>query len=402
MPSTSPSSAAPVTPPPDLDERRRTLVSVLWTDSTHKKFVGGPGRNPSRATVELKFIKDLAARMLSASLGHPSVSYYPDGSRTLALAKNPGPTVHRTLCDPAREIILAKRRRKTALPWRSLSLEAKCLVALIAAYDRGGALAFSLNLGTDLLARLTPGTINTRNVIRNRIAARLRAALGSTVPFIMAMEVTPEGRLHVHGVVLPPYAETERVRAALMVAGSKWTAARPDHQLDLRPLYEPVGWSEYMFKDIECRAPGEQGTWFSMSRDMTRIAKGFYESLRNWCAMSLPDLRVGHSVNFFVTATGLEGELRRRQSPLSPDLLDARPDPRGLASRTSPAAPDLYPGAINDALLLQDSVAPDQGHLVREDRHVRQHLCQDREELRLVRLQAQPHQLPALDAQDVR
>jgi hypothetical protein len=173
-------------------------------------------------------------------------------------------------------------------------------------YDGRPAITFSLNLGTDLLARLQPGDRQTRNEVRERIVRSLKAEFGPGVPSVVVLELDRDGRLHTHGVVGVQTEDLHRVDKALRAAGGKWSAAGPEYQLRLKVMYDPIGWWDYITKEFAKIDEHQRALWVGWSQTMKKITKNFYRGIRAWWLANEDDLSIRHSVNFFMQADDLD------------------------------------------------------------------------------------------------
>lgn len=121
----------------------------------------------------------------------------------------------------------------------------------MAAEDRGG-ISFTLNLSPRLQATLAKGGDPAR-LMGHYIGRELRKALGCAMPYAFTFEVSPAGRLHVHGVLVPASFEEDHVLAidrALGKAGGKLKASNIVRlsQSYLGTLYDGLGWHAYLQK----------------------------------------------------------------------------------------------------------------------------------------------------------
>jgi hypothetical protein len=193
--------------------------------------------------------------------------------------------------------------------WREVSVELKLIFGLIAMAEEHDGLVFSLNLGNDLASRLTPGSKDTRNLVRKRIADALKAKLGYNVPFVMVLETEEQGRLHVHGALGLRREDLASAVAALRVAGGKWIGAGDKYQVHVREMYDAVGWWDYMMKHLRRKDPVERVQWVGWSHPAKRAAKTWHATVRSWWAENRDDLDTRHSMHFFLGDASLAGEL---------------------------------------------------------------------------------------------
>lgn len=148
--------------------------------------------------------------------------------------------------------------------------------------------AVSLNRGisreTMLRAHADPKRRMTQNLSKHLSEAGI-----SHLPYAFVFELTPAregGRLHLHGVIDTSgltSAELGCLKVALVRAASVATGAiGGQRQLDLVPLHDPVGWTDYMLKDAT-RTARELGIDdpFMISKPMRRMAKTHFDLLRS-------------------------------------------------------------------------------------------------------------------------
>jgi hypothetical protein len=170
-------------------------------------------------------------------------------------------------------------------------------------------LTFSLNLGTALHDSLTPGSTSARDTVRNRISRALQSKFRRKVPFIMVLEETYQGRLHVHGVIQATRDEMSIVDVALRAAGGPWTAHRgEDRQLVVKPTWGAHGWWEYVIKRLQGVDDARKGDWIGWSLPAKRAAVGLHRQVRHWWTLNRDDLTVRHSMHFYVGDTSLADE----------------------------------------------------------------------------------------------
>lgn len=141
--------------------------------------------------------------------------------------------------------------------------------------------AFTLNLGRDVeeAARVSPDGLLT--YLQERLYRSLRRQVGRVPPFAFVLETTASGRLHLHGVIASISGAPEALRRALTQAGGLWDGAGAEYQLDLQPVWDGEGWSRYCVKDAARtrRALGVKHV-LSLSRDLTRMARDYWATLR--------------------------------------------------------------------------------------------------------------------------
>ncbi|MBK3745877.1 hypothetical protein G3A39_42770, partial [Paraburkholderia aspalathi] len=79
----------------------------------------------------------------------------------------------------------------------------------------------------------------------------LLSALGYIPPFMFTIEYSRDGKLHLHGVIIPApendnVAMRKKITTAMHKAGGKVKYAT---QVKIGVITEPLGWAAYMFKD---------------------------------------------------------------------------------------------------------------------------------------------------------
>lgn len=161
-------------------------------------------------------------------------------------------------------------------PWRKLWQHEKLARAFVVA-DEAGGISFTLNLSGELQDTLSRHADPVRH-LSHRINRELKAH-GVTVPYAFMFEVSPAGRLHVHGVLIPTSFDEDHVLAidrALGRAGGKLKAdgLRFNTQSYLGHLYDGLGWFAY------CRKSGDDAARFLGTNKVTFIST----PLRKLCA----------------------------------------------------------------------------------------------------------------------
>ncbi|NNM72719.1 hypothetical protein [Enterovirga aerilata] len=122
--------------------------------------------------------------------------------------------------------------------------------AFLALQELGPVIGFSLNLSPEIEA-LARSQASPLDWLHRRVRRELKAALGPSVPFLMAIEETDDHRrrLHLHGVLQLDLTTTrpEIITGAFRRAGGEWPKAR-QHQVKLTPSPD-AGWISYALKD---------------------------------------------------------------------------------------------------------------------------------------------------------
>jgi hypothetical protein len=148
--------------------------------------------------------------------------------------------------------------------------------------------AFSLNLSPDVEAAALRGSAKT--VLQDRLRKGFKRYGLQGMEFGFIIEFTPEGRLHIHGIVANAGKQYQLLRAALASAGGTWAGAGTQYQVDVVSMWYGPGWARYLMKGAKVtrRKLGQQSV-LSISRGLRRAAEDYWESLRT-LERSLPAL----------------------------------------------------------------------------------------------------------------
>ncbi|NSL24920.1 hypothetical protein [Agrobacterium tumefaciens] len=161
-------------------------------------------------------------------------------------------------------------------PWRTLWQHEKLARSFEAAGRQNGR-TFTLNLDPAreklLLSRRDPA-----DDLRRRISRELKSALGYLPAYGFTFEVSPSGRLHVHGVLILKYSsdtDMKLVREALARAGGRMMGKAAPRQVAFAKIEDGFGWAAYCQKafDTACNWLGTNKVSY-VSTDLLRLAKG--------------------------------------------------------------------------------------------------------------------------------
>lgn len=191
----------------------------------------------------------------------------------------------------ARIDVVASRKtwdgRKSKKRKDKLSPTEKFSASVWAAVDAKG-VAVSLNLGVSREMMLRHHADPKRRMTQN-LSKHLAAVGLGDIPYAFVFEITPAkdgGRLHLHGVMDASglsATQSRLLHEALIGAASAATGSiGGKRQLDVAPLYNPVGWADYLLDDTP-RTKRELGLDdpFMISKSMRRMAKTHFELLRS-------------------------------------------------------------------------------------------------------------------------
>lgn len=118
--------------------------------------------------------------------------------------------------------------------------------------DEAGGISFTLNLSDELQATLCDHP-NPARLMSGYINRELKKEVGIAFPYAFRFEVSPRGRLHLHGVLIPYSFDEDHVLAidkALGRAGGKQRTdiLRTNTQSYLGTLHDGLGWFAYLQK----------------------------------------------------------------------------------------------------------------------------------------------------------
>lgn len=132
--------------------------------------------------------------------------------------------------------------------WKEASAADK-LKASIALVGKKCGITFNLNLSPAQEKAMRASADPARH-ISDRINRQLKAAGIPNPEYAFALEVSPEGRLHLHGVVSPGPHDLTAIKQALVRAGGKIKGRAASRQLVVRSMPDAPGWNGYVTKDM--------------------------------------------------------------------------------------------------------------------------------------------------------
>lgn len=160
-------------------------------------------------------------------------------------------------------------------PWRTLWQHEKLARSFEAAGRHNGQ-TFTLNLDPTreklMLSRRDPA-----DDLRRRISRELKSALGYLPAYGFTFEISPSGRLHVHGVLVlrsTSDADMKLVREALARAGGRMTGKAAPRQVAFAKIEDGFGWAAYCQKafDTACNWLGTNKVSY-VSTDLLRLSR---------------------------------------------------------------------------------------------------------------------------------
>ena len=164
--------------------------------------------------------------------------------------------------------------------WRDLT-KAERFTEVVREAERAGGYALSLNLSIGREG----GTLSSDNPMRN-LSKRISEALASDglsgLPIALHLEASREGRVHLHGVIIPADDDDLKLIAKTLRRGAGFVQGPAGRrQALLRPITEADGWRSYMAKD--CRATraalGDDRLTY-VSQSLTRRTRDAHELRR--------------------------------------------------------------------------------------------------------------------------
>lgn len=165
-------------------------------------------------------------------------------------------------------------------PWSRLGCEGQYREAMIAA-GRGGGLAFSLNLSIGREAGSRASKAPLRNITKRINEATNRHGLKG-LPLALNLEFSPEdGRLHLHGVILPGQHDRDAIKKALMDGAGRASPLSRPTQLRLKCISDAEGWFGYCSKTFG-NTSEKLGTkrFIYISHPMKAVARAVYQEMR--------------------------------------------------------------------------------------------------------------------------
>lgn len=137
--------------------------------------------------------------------------------------------------------------------WQRSTLDEKFAASVGAAQARPFAKAFTLNFSPRCEQTLRDHRDPTR-LLSSYLGREMRQFLGRVLPHSFCLEVSPDGRLHLHGVIVLDGKENEHlklVKRSLARAGGNVLGRKGSRQVSLSEINDASGWAEYALKKIK-------------------------------------------------------------------------------------------------------------------------------------------------------
>lgn len=165
------------------------------------------------------------------------------------------------------------------LPWERATSSEKFAHAINTAQAKAG-LAINLNLSADRENALLTADDPAR-VLSDRINRALKDAGCGKLPYGFQLEVSPEGRLHLHGIIVAGNADLGAIKRALLKAGGKLAGRAASRQVKLTPITDATGWAGYVTKSKNrtARALDCEKLTF-LSADLRSLTRENWQGLR--------------------------------------------------------------------------------------------------------------------------
>lgn len=166
--------------------------------------------------------------------------------------------------------------------WRDTTDILKATMANRALAVFGVPLHFTLNLGESELKAVNDNAPAYLKRIGDRITRELKKAVGTAAAFWFRIEITKDGRPHLHGGIAGPVELIPAIADALRLAGGKWGhTSNSEKQVLVAPQNLVDGWTIYTEKDEKRTrdALGIERT-FSATKTLRKAAKEAWEAHR--------------------------------------------------------------------------------------------------------------------------
>ncbi len=188
---------------------------------------------------------------------------------------------HRPRGRHAKQSIKATRAAsKKTVRWDGLPGNEKKRLALDYAF-RSESVAITINLTPEKLARYLKSD-RPAKALADAINKACRMKLGRAVPISLALEISPTGKLHAHGIATLERGEWKGFREALRSAGGKVEGSASGRQTDTRRLWSAKGWSSYMAKAFHetAEALGTDKIFYQCNATRAGAKKEYEQSLQ--------------------------------------------------------------------------------------------------------------------------
>lgn len=170
--------------------------------------------------------------------------------------------------------------------WRDTGRRLKYGMALQSLSGRGH--AFTLLFGPSRLQELLDSPLGFSRALARYLNRGLKRKLGHVPDYCFVVEMTPRGKLHIHGGIESTADNLHRIEEALKHAGGDdWVKSRRgETQVKFKPLFYPTGWCRYSFEDEPKARRALRGQTVVITNPLRSSAGKLYGAIRKVIASS--------------------------------------------------------------------------------------------------------------------
>ena len=246
-----------------------------------KKVCNSNGTDRRLVCVDIPSLSTPSTPLPSPTPTPPTSTHKPKRPPVTTSPQHPLTPKHRTLLEKTHAFGIRFGMRPTLnLPkrWRSLSDDQELLQAARACEEVRGRV-FTLNLSPKVEAEARKST-NPKRYISERFRKNFKKHGVSSVPYAFKFEISPTGRLHVHGCIHPHEASDMAVRRAFLDSAGKVPGKDRARVLSVQ-LFASVLGSEGLVGNYLAKSKAASkelpGAIIFLSRPMRKIAQEFHE-----------------------------------------------------------------------------------------------------------------------------
>lgn len=145
------------------------------------------------------------------------------------------------------------------------------------------AVAFTFNLTPDAIAKALASPTGFLDSLKRSFDLELKRLLpGVTLPYWFAIDITDDGRLHIHGAFLSPATNlpmVRKIRKIMKAAWGEWAGPGKRKQLRFRKLYSD-DWATYCMENQAKVAKIIGPRTFTINQPLRRDAEWVYAEIR--------------------------------------------------------------------------------------------------------------------------
>lgn len=162
----------------------------------------------------------------------------------------------------------------------------------VAGIDRRRNGPVHLDLDAEEAARADPASFTEH--VRRRLRRYLKAEFGRTVDYWFGVDISDEGRPHLHGGIAVSSNEAEALGRALARAGGEWGSVRGvKHQTQVGDRMDD-DWASYATKKITRSRQEVFGSMISVTDSIRRAAKDTFEQERKFVLSVTKEEKISH------------------------------------------------------------------------------------------------------------